>query len=482
MRRLLDEKLLPWDEAWDIVKRTFAYTNHTILPEALETWPVSLFERVLPRHMQIVYEMNRRFLDDVRARRPGDDGLASRLSLIQEEPERRVRMAHVAILGSYSVNGVSALHSEIIKDYVFGSMYEIFPERFNNKTNGVTPRLWLNQCNRGLASLVHEVAGPNWVTDLERLQALAPLAGDAEFRARWREAKAKNKDVLAAYSKRKVDIEVNPKSLFDVQVKRIHEYKRQILNVLHVISRYKALKADPGADFPARTVFFAGKAAPSYAAAKQTIHLINAVAATINADPDANGRLTVCFLPNYCVSQAEKIVPAAELSEQISTAGMEASGTGNMKFALNGALTIGTLDGANIEIGEAVGFDNMFIFGRTAEEIESLKRESYDPFAVLSGDPVLAEAVNALDDGTFAEPGTFAGLKYALTGGGDSFFVLADFDAYRKAQAEVDELARDPEEWTRRSILTTANMGFFSSDRAVLEYARDIWSVRPGTV
>jgi starch phosphorylase len=482
MRLLLDEELLDWDEAWDIVTRTFAYTNHTILPEALETWPAGMFERTLPRHMQIIYEINQRFLDQVRSEHPDDACLISDLSLIQEQPERRVRMANLAILGSYSVNGVSALHSEIIKDRVFGAMYKIFPEKFNNKTNGVTPRLWLHQCNRGLARLIDENVGPSWITDLERLKGLAPLADNPGFQERWQAVKTQNKRRLADYAMHKLGISINPNSLFDVQVKRIHEYKRQILNVLHVIARYHRIKHHPSADILPRTVLFAGKAAPSYHAAKQTIHLINAVAAKVNADKDVAGRLTIGFLPNYCVSQAEKIVPAAELSEQISTAGMEASGTGNMKFALNGALTIGTLDGANIEIGEAVGFENMFIFGHTAEELEAMRKSCYNNRAALDGNPALTDALNALDNGTFAPVGTFANLKHALLEGGDHFFVLADFDAYMKSQDKVDALYRDHAEWTRRSILTTANMGFFSSDRSILEYARDIWGIEPGTV
>jgi starch phosphorylase len=365
---------------------------------------------------------------------------------------------------------------------VFANMHAVFPEKFNNKTNGITPRLWLHQCNRGLAGLIDEAAGPGWVTDLTRLEALIPLADDAAFRERWRAVKTENKRRLARYASRKLDAAVNPGSIFDVQVKRIHEYKRQILNILHVIVRYHRLKLHPGADVQPRTVLFAGKAAPSYHAAKQTIHLINAVAAKVNADKDVAGRLMVGFLPNYCVSQAEKIVPAAELSEQISTAGMEASGTGNMKFALNGALTIGTLDGANIEIGEAVGFENMFIFGKTAEELEALRRGGYSPYAALEDDPALADAIAALDDGTFAPRGTFASLRHALLGGGDHFFVLADFEAYVQAQDKVDAIYRDAEDWTRRSILTTARMGFFSSDRSILEYARDIWGVEPGAV
>ncbi|MBI5016403.1 MAG: glycogen/starch/alpha-glucan phosphorylase [Deltaproteobacteria bacterium] len=479
LRLLIDEEGLGWDEAWGICERTFAYTNHTILPEALETWPVELMGRVLPRHLQLIYEINRRFLDRVAERVGSDSELRRRVSLIEEGPVRRVRMAHLAIVGSTSVNGVSALHTKILRERVFRDFHDLYPERFNNKTNGVTPRRWLLQCNPPLSALIGERIGWGWVRDLEELQRLEPLAEDPEFRSRWRRARQENKVRLVAYLERRVGAQVDPASLFDVQVKRIHEYKRQVLNVLHVIALYHRICDDPGADVVPRTVLFGGKAAPAYFLAKRTIALIHAVAEVVNRDPRVAGRLKVLFLPNYCVSQAEKLVPAADLSEQISTAGLEASGTGNMKFALNGALTIGTLDGANIEIEEAVGSGNLFIFGHTAEELAALRGRGYDPRAYRDQEPELARALDDIARGAFSggDRSTFWPVVDSLLHRGDPFFVLADFRPYLTCQEAVSRLFRDPEEWTRRSILNTARMGRFSSDRAIAEYVKEIWKV-----
>jgi len=486
MRILVDEELLGWDTAWDLCTRVFAYTNHTVLPEALETWPCSLIERVLPRHMQIIYEINHRFLHwldkDARAH-PDPDGRKARLSIIQEHPEKAVRMASLAIVGSFSVNGVAAMHTEIIKKKVFPDFHAIFPERFRNITNGVTPRRWLNQCNPGLAGLISEKIPGNWLCHLEELRNLIPHAEDPEFRARWHQVKRSNKHRLAEYVQRKIGIKCNLDAMFDVQVKRIHEYKRQLLNVLHVITLYNRIKVDPGGEFTPRVVLFGGKAAPAYAMAKLIIRLINGVADVVNADLDASGRLQIVFLPNYCVSQAERVIPATELSEQISTAGYEASGTGNMKFALNGALTIGTLDGANVEMLEEIGPDNMFIFGHTATEIVALRQNNYNPWHFCENDQELKQVLSMISRDAFSPktPGLFAPITDALLHHGDYFCVLADYRAYVESQEKVSRLYSNQEEWTRRSILNTANMGKFSSDRSIAEYAQKIWGVMPSS-
>ncbi len=483
MRILLDDDGLEWDAAWEICVRTFAYTNHTVVPEALETWPVSLIERLLPRHMAIIYEINRRFLDDVAQRHPGDGELLRRMSLIAEGPEKRVRMAHLAIVGSHSVNGVAALHTHILKTRLFADFDRFFPGRFRNVTNGVTPRRWLLQANPGLAALISATIGPEWIRDLDTQKKLEPHAEVPAFRAAWREAKRANKQRLAVCIKEKTGLEVDPESLFDIQVKRIHEYKRQILNVLHAVTLYNRIKDAPKQQRVPRTIIFGGKAAPAYAMAKLTIRLINAVADKVNSDPDMRGRLAVVFLPNYCVSLAEKIIPAADLSEQISTAGMEASGTGNMKFALNGALTIGTLDGANIEIREEVGAENFFLFGLTSEEIDAARRSGYQPAHYYEREDELRRALDMIAGGAFspAQPGLFAPIRQALLEHGDPYFVLADYRAYVTAQEQVDRLFVDRDEWTRRSILNVARMGRFSSDRAIREYASEIWGIVPAT-
>ena len=485
MRILLDEELLDWDTAWDICTRVFAFTNHTVLPEALETWPCSLIERVLPRHMQIIYEINLRFLQWLDktspAGHPDPDGRKAKLSIIQKYPVKAVRMANLAIVGSFSVNGVAAMHTEILKSKIFSEFHAVFPGRLRNITNGVTPRRWLHQCNPGLSALISEKLPGNWLCHLEQLRELIPHAEDASFRVRWRQVKHANKERLAAYVQRKIGIICNLEAMFDVQVKRIHEYKRQLLNVLHVITMYNRIKADPEGEFTPRVIFFGGKAAPAYAMAKLIIRLINGVAGVVNADQDVAGRLQVVFLPNYCVSQAERIIPATELSEQISTAGYEASGTGNMKFALNGALTIGTLDGANVEMLEEIGEDNMFIFGKNAAEIAALRRDGYNPWNYCEDDQELKKVLYMISGNAFSRdrPGLFTPITDALLQHGDYFCVLADYRAYVDCQEKVSRLYRDQDEWTRRSILNTACMGKFSSDRSVTEYARLIWGVEP---
>ncbi len=481
MRLLVDEEWMPWQAAWEICEKTFAYTNHTVLPEALETWPVELLGRVLPRHLEIIYEINHRFLEDVRSRYPGDTDLAARVSLILEGPARKVRMAHLAIVGSHAVNGVAALHTRILKAGYFRDFDRLFPGRIRNVTNGITPRRWLLQTNPALSALITEAIGPRWVTHLDALKQLTPLATDAQFQSRWRAVKTENKQRLARYILRKTGEGVNPGTLFDVHVKRMHEYKRQLLNLLHVVTLYNRLKADPTADAVPRTVFFGGKAAPSYAQAKLIIKLITSVAEVVNTDSDVAGRLKVLFLPNYCISQAEKVIPAADLSQQISTAGLEASGTGNMKFALNGALTIGTLDGANIEIMEEVGAENIFIFGLTTEEVNTYRNKGYAPRERYRELPALRQALDMIGGGFFcpSAPDLFRPILSSLLDHGDHFMVLADYRAYVEAQDKVGQLFRDPATWCEKSIRNTAAMGMFSSDRSIGTYAEEIWRVRP---
>ncbi|KAA0895373.1 glycogen/starch/alpha-glucan phosphorylase [Oryzomonas rubra] len=483
MRILLDEKMLSWETAWDLSMRTFAYTNHTILPEALEKWPVRMLEGILPRHLQIIYRINDCFLKEAKARFPEDSDRLRRMSIVGEEGEKHIRMAYLAIVGSHSINGVSVLHSEILKDHLFSDFFALWPERFNNKTNGITQRRWLKCANPWLSDLISSTIGDAWVTNLDELQKLRAMAEDRDFQRQWTEVKRANKQRLADYIYRHNGIQVSPDSLFDCQTKRLHEYKRQLLNVLHVIARYNRIKANPGLNVPPRTVIFSGKAAPSYFMAKLIIRLINAVGEVINSDPAAHDRLKVVFLANYSVSQAEIIFPAADLSEQISTAGTEASGTGNMKYALNGALTIGTLDGANIEIMEEVGRNNIFIFGMNAEQVEGLKRAGYHPGDYYSHNQELQQAMDMIADGTFSpgDPGLFKPIVDNLLGN-DPYLLLADYASYVACQDEVDRLYRHPHEWTRKSILNTAGMGKFSSDRTIAEYAREIWGVKPEKV
>lgn len=484
MRLLVDVHGLDWDRAWSITQRTFSYTNHTLMPEALETWPVGLFERVLPRHLQIIYEINYRFLKDVAHRYPGDVDLLRRVSFIDETGERYVRMAHLAIVGSHTVNGVSELHTRLLGESIFADFARLYPGKLVSKTNGVTPRRWLNQANPRLAALITErLGGAEWLTDLDRLRRLEPLAEDPGFQAEFRAIKRANKERLAGLIERRLKLKVSHDALFDVQVKRIHEYKRQLLNVLHVVTLYNRLRTD--ADYRAkavpRVVIFAGKAAPSYFMAKLVIKLIHEVADVVNHDPAVDGRLQVVFLPNYDVSTAMEIIPAADLSEQISTAGTEASGTGNMKLALNGALTIGTWDGANLEIREAVGAENIFLFGLRVDEVAALRARGYDPWAIYHANAELRQALDMIGQGYFVpeQPRLFAPLVDSLTHGGDRFLLLADYASYLEAQAQVEALYRDPAEWTRRAILNVARMGRFSIDRTVREYADEIWNVQP---
>jgi len=481
MRVLSDIHGIRWDRAWRITRELFSYTNHTLMPEALETWPVDLLQHVLPRHLEIIYRINSEMLDEAALHQPGDGDFLSRLSLIDERGERRVRMAHLSIVGSHRVNGVSALHSDLLVQTIFADFASLWPERFTNVTNGVTPRRWLAQANRPLSALIDRTLGKQWRVELEQLSGLRRHAADATFRASFMAAKQENKRALAEFIRASTGIEVDPQSLFDVQVKRIHEYKRQLLNLLHVVTRYQAILADPQADWVPRTVIFAGKAASSYAMAKQIIRLINDVAAVINADARIGHRLKVVFVPNYGVSIAERIMPGADLSQQISTAGTEASGTGNMKLALNGALTIGTLDGANVEIRECVGEDNIFIFGLRTPQVTELRRRGYRPMSILENDPALRAVLEAIADGTFSpeDPSRHLGVVNALTWGGDHYCLLADYAEYVAAQQRVDALFRDRDAWAAAAIRNVAGMGVFSSDRAIGEYARRIWRVQP---
>ena len=480
MRLLVDERLLPWDEAWDITRRTLAYTNHTLLPEALETWGLPLFQNLLPRPLEIIHEINRRFLDDIRSRYPGDDARVARLSLIDEAGEKRVRMANLATVGSHAVNGVAALHSALLRETVLRDFAELWPERFHNVTNGVTPRRFVVLSNAGLTRLLDETVGEGWVTDLSRLRALEAHAGDAAFQEQWRRVKRLNKEALALRIRERTGVAVDPAALFDIQVKRIHEYKRQHLNVLHIITLYNRLRRNPQLDIASRCFVFGGKAAPGYHMAKLMIRLINGVAEVVNDDPAAGGRLKVVFFPDFNVKNAHAIYPAADLSEQISTAGKEASGTGNMKFMLNGALTIGTLDGANVEIREEAGADNFFLFGLTADEVERVKREGYRPAAYTENNAELRSVLDLIADGRFSrgDREMFRPLVENLLQS-DPFLVLADYADYVACQERVSAAWKDPGRWTRMSILNTARAGKFSSDRAIREYCDAIWNVRP---
>jgi len=483
MRLLVDEHGHRWADAWKTTQKVFSYTNHTLMPEALETWPVSLMQHVLPRHMEIVYRINHDFLVEAGHHRPGDWDFLRRLSLIDEHGEKRVRMAHLSIVGSHKVNGVSALHSRLLTQTIFADFARLWPERFTNMTNGVTPRRWLAQANPALAALLDRRLGRGWRLDLGQLTQLRELAGDAGFLEAFRAAKLANKRRLGAHIAAHTGIAVDPASLFDVQVKRIHEYKRQLLNVLHVVTRYQAMLAQPQGDWVPRTVVFAGKAASSYAMAKQIIRLIHDVGQVINHDPRIGPRLKVVFVPNYGVSVAEIVMPGADLSEQISTAGTEASGTGNMKLALNGALTIGTEDGANIEIREQVGDDNIFIFGLHAHEVASRRAAGYRPLELYESNPRLRQVLDAIGGGLFSpdEPGRYRGLVDSLLWGGDHYLLLADYEAYLQGQFRVDQLFRDPAAWARKAVLNVAGMGPFSSDRTIGDYAREVWHLEPRT-
>jgi len=481
MRLLMDTHGLTWDKAWAITKNTMAYTNHTLLPEALEKWPVSLMQRLLPRLMEIIFEINARFMAEVAMRWPADSERLSRMSIIEEGDQQRVRMAHLAIVGSFSVNGVAQLHSQLLQQDLFRDFYELWPHKFNNKTNGVTPRRWLAACNPELAKLITETIGDSWITDLSQLKKLEPYADNAQFRQRWHSIKQAAKQRLIDYKKNKHDSELhfNVDAIFDVQVKRIHEYKRQLLNVLHVIHLYNCIKKGD-ADRVPRCVLIGGKAAPGYRMAKKTIKLINNVAQIINSDPDVGDKLTLLFLPDYRVSAMEKICPGADLSEQISTAGKEASGTGNMKLMMNGAITIGTLDGANIEIREEVGDENFFLFGLTEEQIEA-RRPHYDPLEMIDQDEDLRQVMHLLESGYFNqfEPGIFDDLINSIKSPHDPWMTIADFRSFIDAQKRVEDAYRDKDHWTKMSILNCASSGKFSTDRTIGEYNKDIWKLTP---
>jgi glycogen/starch/alpha-glucan phosphorylases len=480
MRLLIDDRHLEWDRAWEITTRALSYTNHTLLPEALEKWGLDLFGSLLPRHLELIYEINRRFLQQVRIKYPGNEEVLRRVSIIDEEDAKAVRMAHLATIASHHVNGVAALHSDLVKSELFPEFAALWPEKFTNVTNGVTPRRWLALANPRLASLLTEVLGDGWLKDLDQLRNLERYVDDGAFLERWGETKLAVKNQLSQYIHRHTGVLVDPASLFDVQVKRIHEYKRQHLNALQVVAQYLRIKNGQGEGMAPRTVIFGGKAAPGYYMAKLIIRFINGIAETINSDPDMDGRLRVIFLADYNVKLGERVYPASDLSEQISTAGKEASGTGNMKFAMNGALTVGTLDGANVEIREQVGAENFFLFGKTAEEISALQRLGYKPWDLIGSMPELADVLRLIEQGHFSngDGELFRPLLQNLTGR-DPFFVLADFDDYLRAQAEVDQAWADRQRWNRMSLLNSARTGFFSSDRSIREYAERIWKAEP---
>ena len=481
MRILLDDEQLDWDDAWSIVTRTFGYTNHTLMPEALERWPVALFESILPRHLQIIYEINRRLLREIATRCPGDNDRIVRMSLIQEAPFREVRMAYLAVIGSHSVNGVAELHSKLLQSTLFKDFYELWPERFNNKTNGITPRRWLLKANPGLADLITDKIGDAWITDLTQLKRLEAFAGDRDFQQRVMAVKHNNKVRLAELIRREMGVKINVDSMFDVQIKRLHEYKRQMLNALDIMHQYFELKSNPQAKFTPRTYIFAAKAAPGYYLAKLIIKLINDISEVVNHDPAMKDRLNVVFLPDYRVSLAERIIPAADLSEQISTAGTEASGTGNMKFQLNGALTVGTLDGANVEIRQEVGPENFFLFGKTVEEVEATRRAGYNPWDVYHANPAIRRVLDAIKNNFFNldQPGLYQPIWDALLTHGDYYLVLDEFDAYVECQAKIAQVFEDQARWARMCIMNIANSGKFSTDRTIAEYARDIWNIHP---
>ena len=479
MRLLVDELALDWDAAWAITRQTFAYTNHTLLPEALERWPLDLFGRMLPRHLEIIYEINARFLDEVRIAFFGDDERLARMSLIDENGVRYVRMAHLATAGSHAVNGVAQLHTELLKSDVLRDFHDLWPEKFSNKTNGVTPRRWMVLCNPRLSQFISRLIGDNWIRNLEELRRLEPMIEDAQFRAEWRDIKRSNKAALALIIRERTGVVVNPDAIFDVHVKRIHEYKRQHLNILHVIGLYHRLKTDPRLEIHPRVFIFGGKAAPGYHLAKMMIRLITAVGDIINRDPGVRELIKVVFLPNFNVTNSQRIYPAADLSEQISTAGKEASGTGNMKFQMNGALTIGTMDGANIEIREEVGPENFFLFGLTAAEVQERRAGGYRPMDLYYSHAELREVINLIRDGYFSRGNSeqFLGLVGNLLYH-DPYMVLADYHSYAECQGQVDAAYRQTDRWTRMSILNTARSGKFSSDRSIREYCAEIWNAK----
>jgi starch phosphorylase len=480
MRILIDAERVPYDKAWEITQETFAYTNHTLLPEALEKWPVPLFEKILPRHLQIIYEINRRFMRDVASRFLNDRNKLANLSLIEEGPEKQVRMAHLAVVGSHSVNGVAALHTELLKSHVLHDFYEYSPEKFNNKTNGITQRRWLVKSNPGLASLISDHIGTSWITNLDDLRKLEPFADNPDFQKIFLDVKRKNKEHLCEIILEETGIRVSPDAIFDIQVKRIHEYKRQLLFALGIIIQYMRLKKNPESDICPRVYICGGKSAPGYQMAKLIIKLINSIGEVVNDDPLVRGKLKIVFFPNYRVSAAEKIFPAADVSEQISTAGMEASGTGNMKFAMNGSLTIGTLDGANVEIREEVGEENFFLFGRTVEEIEAMRRQGYNPWDYYHANEEIRGALDLINSDFFCngQPKLFQPIFDSLLTWGDHYFHLADLEEYLATQDRIDQTYRDQAKWARMAILNVARMGKFSSDRTILQYAEEIWGAK----
>jgi starch phosphorylase len=480
MRILLDDAHLGWDEAWDLTQRTLAYTNHTLLPEALEKWPLDWFEILLPRHLEIILEINRRLLDSVRTRFPGDEGRVQRVSLVEETPQRKIRMAHLAIVGSHSTNGVAAIHSELLRTMTVKDLAEMFPERFNNKTNGVTPRRWLHLSNPALSGAITDAIGDDWIKDLSQLRKLERLVADAAFSDSFLEAKRSAKHQFADWLRSTSGEIVDPDSIFDCQIKRIHEYKRQLLNALRIVVVYNRLRENPGLDMHPRTFFFAGKAAPAYHLAKLIIKFINNLADTIDGDPIVRDRIKVLFLPEYDVTLAERLIPASDVSNQISTAGFEASGTSNMKLMMNGALTVGTHDGATIEMAEEAGEENFFLFGLTADQVAN-SRSWYNPHWHYENEPETRAALDLIFSDHFSrnEPGAFEPLRDTLLTHGDYYMHLADLTSYIQAQERLGELYRDPRAWARKSILNVAGSGKFSSDRTIAEYASAIWGVKP---
>ncbi|HAQ47977.1 MAG TPA: glycogen phosphorylase [Glaciecola sp.] len=479
MRILVDRAELDWDSAWAISSKVFAYTNHTLLPEALEKWPVRMIEKILPRHIEIIYEINHRFLDEVEKVWPGDNAMKAKLSIIEEADEKMVRMGNLSVIGSFAVNGVAEIHSKLVKENLFPEFETMWPGKLKNVTNGITPRRWLKACNPKLSSLIDKKIGADWPLDLDKLTGLAKHATNKTFQKQFMKVKQENKALLAAEIKALTGIDVDTKAIFDVQIKRLHEYKRQHLNLLHILALYRRLLADPSYDMHPRVFIFGAKAAPGYKLAKDIIYAINAVAEKVNNDPRVNGKIKVVFLPNYRVSLAEKMIPAADVSEQISTAGKEASGTGNMKLSLNGALTIGTLDGANIEIAEEVGEDNIFIFGLTVDEVQALNAKGYNPYDYYYKNPELKAVIDWLDTDYFTpgKPRALSSIKYSLLDGGDPYLCLADYDSYSKAQERVDAAYRDQSDWARMAILNTAKMGKFTSDRSIKDYVERIWNL-----
>ena len=481
MRILMDEEGIVWEEAWKTTSKVFAYTNHTLLSEALEKWQVSLIESLLPRHMEIIYEINYHFLRHVANMYPGNNAKMSALSIIEEGSEKMVRMAYLAIVGSHSVNGVAALHTELLKHGLVKDFYEFSPEKFNNKTNGITPRRWLKMCNPELSELITNKIGDHWVKHLDDLEKIEKFSKNSQFCKKWRDIKQIKKNQLIKYINRQFDVKINPHSIFDIQIKRLHEYKRQFMNILHCISIYNDLKENPDLDISPRTVIFAGKAAPGYYIAKQIIKLINSVSNVVNNDEEINDKLKVIFMPNYSVSMAEVLIPAADLSEQISTAGKEASGTGNMKFSLNGALTVGTLDGANVEIKDCVGDDNIYIFGNTVDQVDELNRNGYNPHSYMPHGSRLRKVIDLIESGFFCpeDHHLFRPLTDLITCYGDQYMIAADFDSYCDIQERISEDYKDQKSWTEKSIINVANMGMFSSDRTIKQYADEIWGIKP---